>query len=436
MLVVATNTNHVLVLDESDNMNKRRTFQVKVTYTCKPRERDASGSIGHVKSCASYHTNVDFPVAVVSVNGAVLATKDTDNCFSTWDIATGLFIRRFKGHDDSSCMEAVGCKCMPWLQALPASECPAVGHRAEIVAMAFSHRGDRIVSADTDGVILLWDAETAVVLHKDFPNYSSSDIVALAFSPDGNQFVVTDSEGFAVEFSAVHGGHLNTPFYPSNCARSRCQMCAVVWAPNSKNYICGYERGQVKTVGAGQNHFHNNQHTRVLWRKRSADERSPDSVLSLAISPDGKLVAVAGCRIIESWRGHEDLARNGFVAVYDSRDNALMWKNWSKPGKSSVVRSISFSLDGKLLASGGDDCFCRVWDPRDGIMLHAIDVTLDEPVGYVCVVSVTWCLDKEQTPKTYERRVAFAQGDHKRLGVESILQQLPDDVIARIGKMI
>ncbi|KAJ1463830.1 quinon protein alcohol dehydrogenase-like superfamily, partial [Baffinella frigidus] len=119
------------------------------------------------------------------------------------------------------------------------------GHWFEITAMAISDRGDRIASADTDGVVLLWDAGTAAVLHK--IQFEYCEPMAIAFSPDGLYFVVTGTEGH----------------------------------------------------------------------------------------------------------------------------NTLRWKDFATPGCDGGVTSLSFSLDGKQLASAGEDKFVRLWNPRDGSRLKA-----------------------------------------------------------------
>src|SRR5207249_2029977 len=71
-----------------------------------------------------------------------------------------------------------------------------------------------------------------------------------------------------------------------------------------------------------------------------------DSVNSIALSPDGKLIAVGG---IEEPR----------LRVWDSRTGAL---KWIPRGRASDVQSVAFSRDGKLLESTGGDGTVTVWD--------------------------------------------------------------------------
>ena len=350
--------------------------------------------------------------------------------------------RRFVGHDAGSICseEMLHCMCNIW----PASECPAPGHREEITAMAISHIGDRIASADKAGVILVWDAATATVIHrlkKDYP----SEAIAIAFSPDGRYFVVTDSEGFAEQYNTKTGYIDDAPFTPSQTAHSRCEMRAVAWTPDSKRYICGYEKGQVKTAFTDHD-----------WGDAPLSgclhlKRSEDTVNALAISPDGKSVAVAGERIIGKMGKGGRVC--GFVAVYESSGNRLRWKDFATPGCDGGVTSLSFSMDGKMLVSSGKDRYVRMWDPRDGSRLKAFKQTdllmpprfytsyapnMSVPIAFPApiVCSTFAVVDYEETSEKHKRRLAWAQGHHKRLGAMSILRILSPDLMRLLGRMV
>jgi WD40 repeat protein len=453
MLVVATDDGTVSILDESTDgpggagLKERRKFRVGVMCpgrSMKISDEDGNGSrtvqLGTPKLS---HNRVSLPVAVVSVNGAMLAMKDSDNCFSTWDITTGLLIRRFVGHDDSSCMshDKFSCKCMPWLHAWPESECPAVGHRSEITAMAISHIGDRIASADAAGVIFLWDTGTAGVIYELYLKHAEP--MSIAFASDGKNFVVTDSWGFCYQYLTANGMEVWSPFRPSQCAWSRCQMRAVAWAPSSKNYIVGYERGQVKWAvdedckTLPMSYFDDTQALDGSLHLK----RSKDAVNALAISPDGMSVAVAGERIVGEI-GNGRIC--GFVSVYNSPEHTLRWKDFATPGHDGGITSLSFSLDGKQLASAGLDKFVRIWDPRDGTRLKAFQMLTSATPSWpnnpiltaMRTISVTFYTDLEETPERHERRLAFAQGHQNRLGALSILATLSPDLIRTIGIMV
>jgi WD40 repeat protein len=199
-------------------------------------------------------------------------------------------------------------------------------------------------------------------------------------------------------------------------------------------YICGYERGQVKTVDSVGTYYDDEEggQNGGLYL-----EGSEDAVNALAISPDGKFVAVAGERVIGELG--EGGRVTGFVAVYNSPENTLRWKNWAKPGHDGGVITLSFSLDGKQLASVGMDKFVRLWDPQDGTRLQAFQMLTpatpswakEQLLTAIKTVSVTFCADLEET-----RRLAFAQGHHKRLGALSTLAVLSPDLLRTIGLMV
>lgn len=88
------------------------------------------------------------------------------------------------------------------------------------------------------------------------------------------------------------------------------------------------------------------------------------SILSLAFSPDGQLLAASDT--------------NGECRLWDVADGQLLL---TLPGV-DWVRSVAFNTNGKLLASGGDDYKIVFWDIQTGQCLK----TLQQHTGRVCAL--------------------------------------------------
>ncbi|GBC77118.1 Microbial collagenase [bacterium HR08] len=118
------------------------------------------------------------------------------------------------------------------------------------------------------------------------------------------------------------------------------------------------------------------------------------SVISVALSPDGKLLAsgsddqtvrlweVATGNLVRTLSGHTDWVRSvafspdGKLLASGSRDRTVrLWEvatgNLVRTlsGHTDSVNSVAFSPDGKLLASGSDDRTIRLWNLAMGIEL-------------------------------------------------------------------
>ena len=80
--------------------------------------------------------------------------------------------------------------------------------------------------------------------------------------------------------------------------------------------------------------------------------KSSVSPSALALSPDARLVAIAG------WRNNR-----GGTEIWDRKERRSLW---ALDTHSENASTVAFSPDGKLLATGSWDGTSRIWDPATG----------------------------------------------------------------------
>jgi WD40 repeat protein len=91
--------------------------------------------------------------------------------------------------------------------------------------------------------------------------------------------------------------------------------------------------------------------------------RTPGSLVALALSPDGKVLA-SGESSAPSFRGFGfGTAGGGVIRLWDP-SSARELRHFAAPR--SPVRALAFAPDGKTLASGTDDSTLRLWDTATG----------------------------------------------------------------------
>ena len=100
-----------------------------------------------------------------------------------------------------------------------------------------------------------------------------------------------------------------------------------------------------------------------------------DRVNALALSPDGKVLAV----------GSGEPSRSGDISLWDWQSGKLL-QRWDERHVDSVL-SLAFSPDGKLLASGGADKALRITQLSDGRQIKVLEGHTHH------VLSVSWRSD-------------------------------------------
>ncbi len=85
------------------------------------------------------------------------------------------------------------------------------------------------------------------------------------------------------------------------------------------------------------------------WREVRRLEGHPNSILGIAWSPDGKLLAAGGLE--------------GAVAMWDTQTGAV---RTLPAAHASYVGALAFSPDGRTLVTGSHDGTVRIWDPGEG----------------------------------------------------------------------
>ncbi len=205
------------------------------------------------------------------------------------------------------------------------------GHSSTLTAAVFDSKGERIATAGVDNKAKVWDVATGELL----ATFEHPDVVtSVAFSPDDKRLLTASTDHSAGLWDLERGAS-KRPF----------EVDAVVEAiamSRDGNVAVGRADSRISVWRAGTG-------TPEILRDHTA------SVLSIAYSPDGKLLASAG----------EDTV----VLVFDARTHA---KLQSLGGHERAIRSIAFLNAGRELATAGEEGIVRVWDLASGSIVRTL----------------------------------------------------------------
>jgi WD40 repeat protein len=282
----------------------------------------------------------DVNTVAFSPDGQQLASGSNDHSVKLWDINTGKEISTFTDaqddiltvafHPDGHLLAAGGNEQTIQLWDLNTKEKTGtlVGHQGIIHSIAFSPDGQTLVSGSWDKTVRLWEINLATELRL---MKGEDSIYSVAFSPDGKQIAVGSYNDTITLWATNTGQRLHT--LQGNGMRT---VYAVAFSPNGHQIISGDLSNKVRVwdTDTGNSLF-------IL----KGFEGVFGNILSVAFSPDGHTIVASG-----------------------GGDQTIKWWNASTgeelqthQNDGSDVRAITFSPDGRMLASAHDDNTIKLW---------------------------------------------------------------------------
>jgi WD40 repeat protein/DNA-binding SARP family transcriptional activator len=212
------------------------------------------------------------------------------------------------------------------------------GHGDQVRSVVISPDGRSFASGGDDNAIRLWDLATGKPLGLPF-NGHTGNVRGVAFSPDGRLLASASFDDTVMLWDVEAGQVTGEPL-----SGHSGDVWSVAFSPDGELLASGGADGVIRFWDAGTGS--------PLGAPLSAHSAT---VAALAFSPTGNILASAG---------RDDSLRLWSITNDASNPDALLARPLAlaMPGHSGIVRSLSFSPDGQILAMDSDDNTIALWD--------------------------------------------------------------------------
>lgn len=309
------------------------------------------------------HESVIYDVAFSPVDASLVAGTD-DNTIKLWD-----------------------------LRNMAEPKAILKGHTGAVKSIEFSPTGGLLASVGLDNQVILWNALSATQV-----NSFKAPAIAVSISSDGY-------------YLATAGRHLKlwdirNPKEITEVDTFPHDKSILLWtvdfSPNGKWLACGDENGKLKVW--------NIQHQELV----GSIKVDPLTILSVRFSADNRYLASSRFYThtlwrVPEWQLHGKISGETIGLDFDFSPDSKIYATSNINGAvlrsmangeriasfgrtTDVTWSVTFSPDGNILATGGDDEILRLWDVSEQ-QLERIDTTQHD------VVRLIYFLSKERPPQ-------------------------------------
>jgi WD40 repeat protein len=229
-----------------------------------------------------------------------------------------------------------------------------VNHRREAVSVAFSPDGKMLAAGSGFSGIIIWDAKTGEEVRR-IDGAEVGDYIV--FAPDGKTLASTRNwqhgqAGGIVQLWEVASGRLSGQLKGDENL-IRC----LAYSPDGR-LLAAHSQWGTERLGAVR-----------LWDLATGKERlkipTNSAGHTISFSPDGRLLAFDvkyAVHLCQCETGKEILKLEGHQEVVSERGVT-----------SGYLNALTFSPDGRLLASASCDNTARIWDVETGRMLQVLE---------------------------------------------------------------